>query len=184
MHNSPLFRPALSSRVLNRLANAAMLLAILLGLPMVSALAAGTPPSLSVSDTSNYSVGGAAAVVAATLAISDDDDENIDGARVAITTNFSSSTDRLGISGQGTTTSGTVSGLTWSYGTGTGVLTLSGTAAVSTYQAALRQVTFYSTGSPAANARTVQFSLGSSLSNPANNHFYEFITSPGITWTA
>jgi hypothetical protein len=170
--------------VLNRLANAAMLVAMLLGLPMVSAFAAGTPPSLSVSDSSNYSVGGSATVVAPTLTISDDDNENIDGARVAITTNFSSSTDRLGISGQGTATSGTVSGISWSYGTGTGVLTLSSAASVSTYQAALRQVIFYTTGSPAANARTVQFSLGNSLSNPANNHFYEFITNSGIAWTA
>nr|MDQ2996663.1 hypothetical protein [Chloroflexota bacterium] len=180
---TPIARPALSGRVLNRLANAALLLALLLGLPMASALANINPPSVSVSDTSNYSVGGSAVVVAPNLTISDDDNENIDGARVAITTNFNSSTDRLGISGQGTATSGAVSGLSWSYGTGTGVLSISGVAAVSTYQAALRQMIFYTTGSPAANARTVQFSLGSSVANPANGHFYEYISTPTLTWT-
>ncbi|MEO7913068.1 MAG: IPT/TIG domain-containing protein, partial [Roseiflexaceae bacterium] len=152
-----------------------MLLAILLGLPMVSALANATPPTLSVSDTSTYLVGGSAAVVAPTLVISDDDNELIDGASVAITTNFDSSTDFLGISG-------TLSGVTSSYDIGTGVMTFSGTAPVSTYQDALRQVTFYTTGSPVANARTVQFSLGSSLANPDGGHFYEFISSSGIPW--
>ena len=121
------------------------------------------PPVLSVSDSGSYNAGTAAVVVAPTLTITDDNDENVSGAQVSITASFGASTDRLGISGQGSATSGTVGSLSWFYDTTSGVLTFSGIAPVSTFQAVLRQVTFYTTGSPTLASRTVLFVLGSSL---------------------
>ncbi len=127
-----------------------------------------------------FTKAGAAVVVSPDLLVTGSDP--ITGALVLITTNFASG-DTLGIQGQGGT-SGTVSGLGWSYNGGTGVLTFSGVASAATFQAALRQVTFRNPNAGAPSApRTVRFSLGGSLPNPNNGHYYEFVTNDGIDWT-
>lgn len=183
MLSFPSARPARLRGMVAHLLSMTTVIGLLGGLATVPAHAAGTPPILSVSDTTTYGAGHTPIVVAPTLTITDDDTETLDGARVNVDTNFDAATDRLGISGQGTATSGTVSGLSWSYTTMTGVLTISGDATTATYQSVLRQVTFYTTGNPTLNTRTVQFTLGSSLANPDNGHFYEFISQSGVSWS-
>ncbi|MBV9791226.1 MAG: hypothetical protein JOZ51_23730, partial [Chloroflexi bacterium] len=183
MISSTPVRPALRS-MRTRIVRVATILTLLTTVVTVPAYAAGTPPVLTVSDTTTYGAGTAPVIVAPTLTITDDDTETLDGVRVNLDTNFVAATDRLGISGQGTATSGMVSGLSWNYTTTTGVLTVSGDASTATYQSVLRQVTFYTTGTPALNARSVRFTLGSSLANPVNGHFYEFISQPGVSWSA
>jgi hypothetical protein len=138
-------------------------------------------PTLTVPDTGGtFTKGGPAVVVSASLLVTGSD--TITGALVLITTNFASG-DRLGIAGQ-SGTSGTISGLTWSYNSSTGVLTFSGAASAATFQAALRQVTFQNANAGAPSLpRTVRFSLGGSLPNPGNGHYYEFVTAPEIDWT-
>jgi hypothetical protein len=109
---------------------------------------------------------------------------NLDGARVLIG-GFISAKDELGVSGQ-TGISGTITGgITWSYNDTTGVLSLDGSSTVANYQAALRSITYTNaTPADAGAARTIRFSLGKLLSNPVNGHFYEFVSSPSINWTA
>ena len=138
-------------------------------------------PALTVPDTGGTFIkGGSAVVVSADLLVTGSD--TITGALVLITTNFASG-DRLGIAGQ-SGTSGTVSGLSWSYNGATGVLTFSGAASAATFQAVLRQVTFQNANAGASSLpRTVRFSLGSSLPNPGNGHYYEFVIAPEIDWT-
>jgi hypothetical protein len=171
-------------RMLFGIARLTIVFSLFSGFIAAPSYAAGAPPRLEVSDSSAYnSQGGSPVIVAPTLTITDDDDETLDGARVSISSNFSATTDRLGISGQGTATSGTISGVPWAYNTTTGVLTFSGNAPTSTYQNILRLVVFYANGTPEQQPRTVEFTLGSSLANPTNGHFYEFVSAPDIPWS-
>jgi|AP95_1055475.scaffolds.fasta_scaffold00670_8 hypothetical protein len=76
-------------------------------------------------------------------------------------------------------------GLSASYNSTTGVLNITGNAAASVYQGILRQVTYSNSSSnPDPTDREVTFSVGSGLAFDDNGHFYEFITSTGISWTA
>ena len=127
---------------------------------------------LTTPDATLYdSAGGTPVVVSPNLSATGSG--TLDGALVMISANFTAG-DSLGIQGQ-VGSSGTVSGLNWSYNSTTGVLTLSstGTDTLDTYQSVLRQVTFSSSASSSL-ARTVKFSLGSSLPNPSNGHYYEY----------
>jgi hypothetical protein len=117
---------------------------------------------------------------------------NLDGARVLIG-GFVAAKDELGVSGQTGTVNGDITtgsspltgGITWSYNDTTGVLSLDGSSTVANYQAALRSITYTNaTPTDAGAARTIRFSLGKLLSNPANGNFYEFVSSPSINWTA
>jgi hypothetical protein len=59
---------------------------------------------------------------------------------------------------------------------------LTGTAAVSTYQSVLRQVTYQNTSAtPTTAPRDIQFTLGTALFNRFNGHYYEFV-SGNLTW--
>jgi len=136
---------------------------------------------LSVSDSTNYIENSAAASVAPNLTI-DTSIGTLDGATVSLDTSIDSS-DRLGILGQ-TGTSGTVDGLSWTYDTVQGVLSLSGSADAATYQAALQKVAYSNSSDvPVGGDRSIQFALGSNLANPENGHFYEFVEAPGISWS-
>ncbi len=100
----------------------------------------------------------------------------IDGALVVISSGF--------VSGDVLSYAGTLpAGVTKSYNTTTGVLTFTGSLTAAELQAIYREVKFNSTSSNAQN-RTITFTLGSALPFSANNHFYQFITAPNISWTA
>ena len=91
-----------------------------------------------------------ATAIKANLALSDVDSATLTGATVSITGNFMAGQDVLGFVDQ--------NGITGSYNAATGILTLSGTASVGDYQAALRSVTYFnSSASPSSALRTVSF---------------------------
>jgi hypothetical protein len=104
---------------------------------------------------------------------------NIEGATVKIAGNFDVGKDVLSID-----TTGAPS-LTASYDSSGGILTISGSASSSTYQTVLRTVKFYTTGS--STSRNIVISVNKAAStaqyNSLTGHYYEFITSRGITWT-
>ncbi len=125
-------------------------------------------------------------IVAPDLAITDTNGpaEVLTATRVFIGSNFDATNDRLGISGQ-SGTSGSIGAISWSYNTSTGVMSLSGTDTIGNYQTALRSVTYYNVGNPAASTtRTVEFMLGNVLAFGGTGHFYEYIMSSGISWTS
>jgi uncharacterized protein (TIGR02145 family) len=100
------------------------------------------------------------------------------GATVSISTNFVTGQDVLGLNGAAS------GGITSSYNSTTGVLTLSGATTVENYQATLRKVTYTNTSAtPTTTARVITFSLNSALPFTGNGHYFEFITSTNITWT-
>lgn len=93
-------------------------------------------------------------VIDSGLTVSDADSVNLTGATVAMTGgSFAGSEDALGFVNQG--------GISGNYNPATGILTLSGTAAVATYQAALRTVTYVNTSeNPTVDpGRLIQFTV-------------------------
>jgi VCBS repeat-containing protein len=99
-------------------------------------------------------------VIDSGVTVSDVDNANLTGATVSIGSGFATGQDVLGF-----TTMGSITG---SYNATTGVLTLSGTATVAQYQAALRTVTYTNTSeTPSTAARTINFVVndGQALNN-------------------
>ena len=95
-----------------------------------------------------YTEGDPAAAVDSALTVEDVDHTSLEGATVRIASGFESGdelvfVDQLGIAGV--------------YDTGTGVLTLTGTASVTDYEAALRSVAFRTTAENPSASRTVEF---------------------------
>ncbi len=84
----------------------------------------------------------------------------------------------------------TASGISGSFSAATGVLTFTGTATAAQYQALLRTVTFGNTTNPAdpsqldKSTRVINFTMGNKLAYSGTQHFYEFVSAPGITWDA
>ncbi|MBF0098014.1 MAG: DUF4347 domain-containing protein [Magnetococcales bacterium] len=103
-------------------------------------------PEVSAGATQNYTENGAAVVIDNTILLSDADDSQLSGATVTISAGLTSGdalvfVDQNGISGH--------------FSASSGVLTLSGTATIADYQAALRSVTFVSSSDdPTANSNS------------------------------
>jgi len=107
------------------------------------------PPALAGgSPAASYLENGAGTVLHAALTVSDADSANLQGAIVSITGNFVAGQDILAFTNQ--------NGIIGSYNAATGVLTLSGTASVANYQAALRSVSYRnSSDAPSTAVRTI-----------------------------
>lgn len=114
---------------------------------------ANDAPTLTGSTTLTYTWNSAATAVCANLSISDPDDTTLTGGNVSISSGHQND-DTLAL----TVNSLTMGNLTSSYDSSTGVLTISGTATLAQYQAALRAVSF-ATSSNNLSARTVTFSV-------------------------
>ncbi|MCQ8119922.1 DUF4347 domain-containing protein, partial [Methylomonas rosea] len=138
----------------------------------VNVTAVNDTPVLTAGATLPYTEGGSAAAIDTTITLSDADDANIAGATVTLSAGFTSG-DTLGFSTQ--------NGITGSYNSGTGVLTLSGTATKAQYQTALRSVTYASssaTPTSSSSSRTVTWAV-----TDANAASVGAQTSSGVTST-
>jgi hypothetical protein len=134
------------------------------------------PGIASSTGISVYHAGGSAVAVDPNLTVVGAG--TLTGATVTIGAGFDAAHDRLAFTNAG--------GITGSYNQATGVLTLTGTASTAAYQAALRAVTYSNVGGSLPNTaqRVVTFTIGAALANPANGHYYEFVTAPASTsWT-
>ena len=100
-------------------------------------------------NTTTYAPGGAAVVIDNALAVSDPDNLQLASATVTISGNFQTG-DTLSFTNQ--------NGIAGSYSSATGVLTLTGTATLAQYQAALDAVTF-STTSASTASRTISWQV-------------------------
>ncbi|WBY03784.1 DUF4347 domain-containing protein [Ramlibacter tataouinensis] len=112
----------------------------------------------------SYVENGAGAAVHPALTVADEDNTTLQGARIAITGGFVAGQDLLAFTNQ--------SGIVGSYDAATGVLTLSGTASVAAYQAALRSVTYRnSSDAPGTAVRTIGITVndGAGDSDPATS---------------
>jgi hypothetical protein len=99
-----------------------------------------TPPVITAGASASYTAGGNPVPLDAALTVTDANSTTLAGATVTISSGFRAG-DTLAVA--------TEAGITSSYDAGTGVLTLSGTASLATYQAALDSVTYaYGSGDP------------------------------------
>jgi VCBS repeat-containing protein len=101
-----------------------------------------------------YTEGGASVVMDAAVTVADADDTNLDGARVRISSGLQAD-DELLFTAQ--------NGIAGSYSLG--VLTLSGSATVAQYQAALRSVKYRHTGDAPSPSKTVEFRVSDGDAN-------------------
>lgn len=98
--------------------------------------------------TITYNSGDAPTDITSSITLFDGDDTNIESATVSITSNFDSSEDVFAFVDQ--------NGITGSYASGTGILTLTGTSSIANYQVALRSITYQNTDPvPTESVRTI-----------------------------
>ncbi|HEX2135927.1 MAG TPA: phytase [Microvirga sp.] len=117
-------------------------------------------PVVTTSGTLSYTENNPAVAVAPALTVSDSNSANLVGATVRIGNGHASGQDVLALANQ--------NGITGAWNASTGILTLSGTASVAQYEAALRSVTYQNTSeNPSGAIRTVEFQVndGSSADN-------------------
>ncbi len=113
--------------------------------------ALNSPPTVTTSAGSTaYTENDPPTAIDAALTVSDPDDSSLVAAKVRISAGFVSASDTLGFVNQ--------NGITGSYNSATGVLTLSGSASVPDYQAALRSVTYQNSSDTPTPNRTIAFS--------------------------
>ncbi len=105
-----------------------------------------------------YTENAGAVAITSTLAITDLDDTNIESAVVAITGNYANGQDALAFANQ--------NGITGSWNATNGTLTLTGSATLAQYQAALRSITYTNTSdNPSTATRTVSFTVNDGDAN-------------------
>jgi hypothetical protein len=106
-------------------------------------------PFVATSETpSTYVIDGNPVAVDPGVSVTDADDTDLESATVAITTNFEAG-DELGLPDQ--------PGITDDFDETTGILTLTGTASVAAYEAALRLVEFRTSNAAPSATRTIRF---------------------------
>jgi hypothetical protein len=128
-----------------------------------SAAASAAPVLAGIEGTAlAFAEGQAATQITNGITVSDTDSPNLSGATVTISTNYQASEDQLVFINQ--------NGITGSYNTGTGILTMTGAASVATYQAALRSVQYQNADANDASTvtRTVSFNVVDNASVGSN----------------
>jgi hypothetical protein len=112
----------------------------------------------------NYVEDDGALLVAPNLTVSDDDDAALVAAKVSVGAGFIAGADALTING---TASGTVTGISYSYNSATGILTLAGTASLAEYQTLLRLVKFDTSSDTPGTSREIAFTINDGVADSA-----------------
>ncbi|WP_218964184.1 hypothetical protein, partial [Nostoc linckia] len=117
------------------------------------------PPQITLGSASALTyIENATTAIDSGLTVSDTDSTNLASATVSISSGFISGEDVLAFTNQ--------NGITGSYNSSTGVLTLIGTSTVANYQAALRSITYNnSSDNPTTTPRTISFLVNDGSSN-------------------
>jgi hypothetical protein len=118
------------------------------------------PVVTSSAGETTYTEGDPATTIDSALTVTDADDTNLEGGQVRISSGFQSGDDLVFVN---------QNGISGDYNSGTGVLTLSGSASVADYQTALRSTQFQSTNSQPVASKIVEFKVndGDTDSNAA-----------------
>ncbi|BDI17424.1 hypothetical protein ANSO36C_32260 [Nostoc cf. commune SO-36] len=119
----------------------------------------GVPPIItSVSTSALEYTENANTIIDSGITVSDKDSDNLASATVSITSGFISAQDTLAFTSE--------NGITGSYNSSTGVLTLTGSSSVANYQTALRSVTYSNrSDNPSLTPRTVRFIVNDGSTN-------------------
>ncbi|MBO3699987.1 gliding motility-associated C-terminal domain-containing protein [Roseivirga sp. E12] len=101
----------------------------------------------------------------------------LDGIQIAISQSYDATTDQLSYTD--------ADGITGVFDSANGILTLSGSADLDTYNLALTRATFTTSATDnSTGIRAITISLSNLDYYPETGHFYKFFSDPGILWTA
>ncbi|NGF57534.1 T9SS type B sorting domain-containing protein [Parapedobacter sp. SGR-10] len=145
----------------------------------VGTVVTNTPPTITTSAGTTAFTEGAPVAIDNSLTVTDSDNATLTSAAVSISGNFQSGQDMLAFTNQ--------NGITGNYNHSTGVLSLTGTASLANYQAALRSITYNnSSDNPNTADRTISFvvSDGTDDSAPATKTVSIVVTSDDCTVSA
>jgi len=119
------------------------------------------PPTITSGSASALAyIENANTVVDSGITVGDTDSPNLSGAAISITSGFVPGQDTLAFTNQ--------NGISGSYNSSTGILTLTGSATVANYQTALRSITYNnSSDNPTTTPRTVSFVVSDGIANSA-----------------
>ena len=140
-------------------------------------------PNLVSAQATSISMAGTSSTLTATYNTATVVDPNLTITSNGTITNFRVQISQTYTSGDVLDFTGTLSGVTGSFNSTTGVLVFTGSATAANWQTLLRTVRFKSTTSTCyANQRRVTFTAGSVYYNPLTSHFYEYVAG-NTTWT-
>jgi len=140
-------------------------------------------PNLVLAQATSISMSGSTSTLTASYNTATVVDPNLTINANGTITNFRVQISQTYTSGDVLDYTGTLSGVSGTFNSTTGVLVFTGTAAATDWQTLLRTVRFKSTSTTCyANQRRITFTAGSVYYNPLTSHFYEFV-SGSITWT-
>lgn len=134
------------------------------------------PPVLTVTGNQVYCPG-TSLPIAETISISDPDDTTTDAIYIQISSGYINGEDLL-------TLTGTHPSITATWDATEGELTLQGPATFAEFEAAILAVEYSSSAANPTGTRQFSITPGSANFLPPTGHYYEFISSPNITWTA
>ncbi|AEM70885.1 C-type lectin domain protein [Allomuricauda ruestringensis DSM 13258] len=135
------------------------------------------PPSITATGDQIFCPGNTISVVES-VDISDADSSTLDGVYVQVTSNYDVSGDVLSLTG-------THTNITASYDTSEGRLFLEGPATLAEFEAAISAVVFQTTATVSSgDTRTFSIVMNEANYLESTGHYYEYVPSEGITWTA
>ncbi|WP_055393600.1 proprotein convertase P-domain-containing protein [Flagellimonas eckloniae] len=134
------------------------------------------PPVLTVTGDQAYCPGTSQAIVE-TISITDADDTTTDAIYIQISSGYINGEDLL-------TLTGTHPNITATWDATEGELTLQGPTTYAEFETAILAVEYSSSAASPTGTRQFSITPGSANFLPPTGHYYEFISSPNITWTA
>lgn len=109
------------------------------------------------------------------VTVTGDDSSDLQGLQVSISQNYNSTTDLLSFQNQ--------NGITGSFDSDNGILTLTGTASLADYRALLDDIYFSTTAQGIDAIKSINISLSNVDFLTTNGHFYQFFPQVRIRWT-
>lgn len=134
------------------------------------------PPTVTASGYQAYCTGSSKAI-AETISITDPDDTTTSAVYIQISGGYVNGEDLLSLTG-------THPNITSSWNVVEGELSLVGPATYTEFEAAILATEFSSSSTSPNGSRQFSITVGEPNFLPESQHYYEFVSSPGISWTA
>ncbi len=139
-------------------------------------LAPNDPPVLLATGNQTYCIGTSQPIVE-TVSITDTDDTTTSSVFIQVSNGYVNGEDLL-------TLTGSHPNITASWDAVQGELSLTGPALYTEFEAAVSDVEFSSSSLNPSGIRQFSITVGEANYLPPTGHYYEFVSMPGITWTA
>lgn len=150
-------------------------LGAILFLAVFMAFGQNQPPVISGSGNQGYCPGNPIAIVEQ-VSITDPDDTTTNAIYIQISGGYVNGQDLLNLTG-------THPNITASWDVTQGKLTLQGPTTYTEFEAAIRDTEFVSTAPASSGDRQFSITVGEANYLPTTDHYYRFISDPGITWS-